>query len=128
MTCGDDRYNAKHDQNDDTCGDGIWKLHADDVLDGEGFVALFDHIGHEDIMRGAGAKHPAKRARKYRRSRYPHVMKLLVEDFWGKRFELYVGKLNHSGWKLMTVAIPPQNSAGKTGIIQKDYHYGTSTH
>ena len=26
----------------------------------------------------------------------------------------------------MTVAIPPQNSAGKTGIIQKDYHYGTS--
>lgn len=57
---------------------------------------------------------------------YPHVMKLLVEDFWGKRFELYVGKLNHSGWKLMTVAIPPQNSAGKTGIIQKDYHYGTS--
>lgn len=54
---------------------------------------------------------------------YPHTMKLLVEDFWGKRFELYVGKLNHSGWKLMTVAIPPQNSAGKTGIIQKDYHY-----
>ncbi|AGT44998.1 flagellar filament outer layer protein FlaA [Treponema pedis] len=57
---------------------------------------------------------------------YPHVLKLLVEDYWGKRFELYVGKLNHSGWKLMTVAIPPQNSAGKTGIIQKDYHYGTS--
>ncbi|UTC68240.1 MULTISPECIES: flagellar filament outer layer protein FlaA [unclassified Treponema] len=57
---------------------------------------------------------------------YPHTMKLIVEDFWGKRFELYVGKLNHSGWKLMTVAIPPQNSAGKTGIIQKDYHYGTS--
>lgn len=57
---------------------------------------------------------------------YPHTLKLIVEDFWGKRFELYVGKLNHSGWKLMTVAIPPQNSAGKTGIIQKDYHYGTS--
>lgn len=57
---------------------------------------------------------------------YPHTIKLIVEDFWGKRFELYVGKLNHSGWKLMTVAIPPQNSAGKTGIIQKDYHYGTS--
>ncbi len=57
---------------------------------------------------------------------YPHTMKLIVEDFWGKKFELYVGKLNHSGWKLMTVAIPPQNSAGKTGIIQKDYHYGTS--
>lgn len=57
---------------------------------------------------------------------YPHAMKLLIEDFWGKRFELYMGKLNHSGWKLMSVAIPPQNSAGKTGIIQKDYHYSTT--
>ena len=57
---------------------------------------------------------------------YPHTMKLIVEDFWGKRFELYVGKLNHSGWKLMTVAIPPQNAAGRTGIVQKDYHYSTT--
>lgn len=57
---------------------------------------------------------------------YPHVIKLLVEDYWGKRFELYVGKLNHAGWKLMTVAIPPQNTAGgNSGIVQKDYHYGT---
>ena len=57
---------------------------------------------------------------------YPHKMKFIVEDFWGKRFELYVGKLNHSGWKLMTVAIPPQNASGRAGIVQKDYHYGTS--
>ena len=56
---------------------------------------------------------------------YPHVLKLLLEDYLGQRFELYVGKLNHAGWKLMTVAVPPQNAAG-TGIVQKDYHYGTS--
>jgi len=56
---------------------------------------------------------------------YNHTLKLLLEDYWGKRFELYVGKLNHSGWKLMTVAIPPQNPDGKSGIIQKDYHYST---
>ncbi len=56
---------------------------------------------------------------------FPHVMNLLVEDFWGHQFEIYVGKLNHSGWKLMTVAIPPQGASGQ-GIIQKDYHYGTS--
>lgn len=57
---------------------------------------------------------------------YPHVLKLIVEDFWGKRFELYSGKLNHSGWKLMTFVIPPQNTAGgNSGIVQKDYHYGT---
>lgn len=56
---------------------------------------------------------------------YNHTMKLLLEDFWGTRFELYMGKLNHSGWKLMTVAIPPANPDGKSGIIQKDYHFGT---
>lgn len=56
---------------------------------------------------------------------YNHEIKLLLEDYWGTRFELYMGKLNHSGWKLMTVAIPPQNPDGKSGIIQKDYHYGT---
>lgn len=56
---------------------------------------------------------------------YPHVLKLLLEDYMGKQFELYVGKLNHAGWKLMTVAVPPQNATG-TGIVQKDYHYGTS--
>jgi len=57
---------------------------------------------------------------------YPHVLKFIVEDHLGKRFELYAGKLNHAGWKLMTVAIPPQNGAGMSGIVQKDYHYGTS--
>ncbi len=56
---------------------------------------------------------------------YNHTLKLILEDYWGNQFELYVGKLNHSGWKLMTVAIPPQNPDGKSGIIQKDYHYST---
>lgn len=55
---------------------------------------------------------------------FNHTLKLLLKDYWGRDFELYVGKLNHSGWKLMTVAIPPQNPDGKNGIIQKDYHYG----
>ncbi len=56
---------------------------------------------------------------------YNHTLKLLLEDYWGNQFELYMGKLNHSGWKLMTVAIPPQNPDGKAGIVQKDYHYST---
>ncbi|HOT63120.1 MAG TPA: flagellar filament outer layer protein FlaA [Treponemataceae bacterium] len=56
---------------------------------------------------------------------YGHTLKLLLEDYWGTRFELYMGKLNHSGWKLMTCSIPPQNPDGRSGIIQKDYHYGT---
>lgn len=56
---------------------------------------------------------------------YKHTLKLVLEDYWGRQFELYMGKLNHSGWKQMTVAIPPQHPNGKNGIIQKDYHYGT---
>lgn len=56
---------------------------------------------------------------------YNHTISLVLEDYWGTRFELYMGKLNHSGWKLMTVAIPPQYPDGKAGIIQKDYHYST---
>ncbi len=54
----------------------------------------------------------------------PNVMKLLVEDHEGIRYEIYMGKLNHSGWKLMTAAIPPQG-VGSTGIVQKNYHYDT---
>jgi hypothetical protein len=56
---------------------------------------------------------------------YGHTLKLLLEDYWGTQFELYVGKLNHTGWKKMTVAIPPANPDGRSGIIQKDYHFGT---
>lgn len=56
---------------------------------------------------------------------YNHTLKLVLVDYWGTQFELYMGKLNHSGWKKMTVAIPPQNPDGKSGIIQKDYHYST---
>jgi hypothetical protein len=55
---------------------------------------------------------------------YNHTLKLILEDYWGTQFELYVGKLKHSGWKLMSVAVPPQNPDGRSGIIQKDYHYG----
>ena len=54
---------------------------------------------------------------------FNHSLFLLVKDYWGNDFELYMGRLNHTGWKQMTVAIPPQNTDGKNGIIQKDYHY-----
>jgi len=56
---------------------------------------------------------------------YRHTLKLLLEDYWGKQFELYMGRLNHSGWKMLSVSIPPQHPNGKNGIIQKDYHYST---
>ena len=46
----------------------------------------------------------------------PHVLKMLVSDQFGNKAEITMGKLNFTGWKKMTVAIP-------TNIKQLDYHY-----
>ncbi|MDR0473997.1 MAG: flagellar filament outer layer protein FlaA [Treponema sp.] len=54
---------------------------------------------------------------------YNHELKLMIEDFFGRPFELYMGKLNFQGWKKLTVAIPPQAEDGKNGIVQRNYHY-----
>lgn len=45
-----------------------------------------------------------------------HVLKLLISDYFGNRAELIMGTLNFSGWKELSVAIPPH-------IVQRDYHY-----
>ncbi|GHV89557.1 flagellar filament protein FlaA [Spirochaetia bacterium] len=54
---------------------------------------------------------------------YNHELYLQLQDFFGRHFELYMGKLNFQGWKKMTVAIPPQADDGKNGIVQRNYHY-----
>jgi hypothetical protein len=54
---------------------------------------------------------------------YNHELYILLEDFFGRPFELYVGKLNFQGWKKLTVAIPPQAEDGFNGIVQRNYHY-----
>ncbi|HCM25261.1 MAG TPA: flagellar filament protein FlaA [Treponema sp.] len=54
---------------------------------------------------------------------YNHVIKLIVQDFFGRKYELYMGKLNFQGWKKLTVAIPPQSPDGQSGIVQRNYHY-----
>jgi len=54
---------------------------------------------------------------------YNHELSVLVEDFFGSIFELSMGKLNFQGWKKLTVAVPPQQPDGVTGIIQRNYHY-----
>lgn len=45
-----------------------------------------------------------------------HTLKILISDYFGKKAELTMGTLNFSGWKRLTVAIPPT-------ITQRDYHY-----
>lgn len=45
-----------------------------------------------------------------------HRMELLVSDHFGNDAVIPMGKLNFSGWKKITVTIPPH-------IKQRDYHY-----
>ena len=54
---------------------------------------------------------------------YNHMLWLEMRDFFGNTFELPMGKLNFQGWKKLSVAIPPQNPDGRTGIVQRNYHY-----
>jgi hypothetical protein len=54
---------------------------------------------------------------------YNHKLVVLIQDFFGRTFELNMGKLNFQGWKKLTVAVPPQNQDGRTGIVQRNYHY-----
>lgn len=54
---------------------------------------------------------------------YNHLMKVIVSDAFNNQFELTLGKLNFQGWKKLSVAIPPQNPDGVTGIIQRNFHY-----
>jgi hypothetical protein len=47
---------------------------------------------------------------------FNHTLKLIVSDYFGNRAEITMGKLNFSGWKKMTVAIPPH-------LKQRDFHH-----
>lgn len=47
---------------------------------------------------------------------FQHELKVVIQDQFGTRNVLSMGTLNFSGWRLLTVAIPP-------GIRQRDPHY-----
>ena len=54
---------------------------------------------------------------------FNHELVLLIQDFFGRNYEIYMGRLNFQGWKRLTVAIPPQSADGMSGVIQRSYHY-----
>jgi len=54
---------------------------------------------------------------------FNHDLVILIQDFFGRKYEFFVGKLNFIGWKKLTVAIPPQAEDGFSGVIQTNYHY-----
>jgi hypothetical protein len=47
---------------------------------------------------------------------FNHTLKVLVEDQFGNRLGLPMGKLNFSGWKKLTVAVPPT-------LVQRNSHF-----
>jgi hypothetical protein len=53
---------------------------------------------------------------------FNHDLVLLIQDYFGANYEVYMAKLNFQGWKKITVAIPPQVD-GVNGIKQRSYHY-----
>jgi hypothetical protein len=56
---------------------------------------------------------------------FNHTLTVLIEDFFGKPYELYMGNLNFQGWKQLKTAVPPQTEDGTSGIVQRNYHYNT---
>lgn len=53
-----------------------------------------------------------------------HELFLLIEDFFGRPFELNMGRLNFQGWRQLVVAIPPQSDDGFRGIVQQSFGHG----
>lgn len=53
----------------------------------------------------------------------PHTLTLLLQDYFGTNFELYVGTLDFTGWKKLTVAVPPSPD-GEHGIVQTSAYHG----
>lgn len=47
---------------------------------------------------------------------FNHRLNVVVADYFGNVNVLDMGRINFSGWKRMTVAVPPT-------IVQRDYHY-----
>ena len=52
-----------------------------------------------------------------------HQLWLLVQDYNGHNFEIWMGSLEFSGWKKITTAIPPTPD-GEHGIIQQSPYFG----
>ncbi|MCL2382357.1 MAG: flagellar filament outer layer protein FlaA [Treponema sp.] len=52
-----------------------------------------------------------------------HNLYLMIEDFFGRPFELHMGRLNFQGWQQLVVPIPPQAEDGFRGIVQRNFRY-----
>ena len=51
---------------------------------------------------------------------FNHTLSIVIEDYFGNRNVLPLGRLNFSGWKKLTVAVPPT-------VEQRNPHYNQQT-
>lgn len=52
-----------------------------------------------------------------------HDLYVLVQDYFGHNFELYMGDLGFTGWKKLICVVPPSPD-GKNGIVQSSAYFG----
>ncbi len=52
-----------------------------------------------------------------------HDLYILIEDYFGRSYELYMGNLGFSGWKKLTAVVPPSPDS-EHGIVQHSAYYG----
>lgn len=52
-----------------------------------------------------------------------HDLYVLVQDYFGRNYELYMGSLGFSGWKKLTAVVPPSPDS-EHGIVQHSVYFG----
>jgi len=52
-----------------------------------------------------------------------HEIYLIIQDYYGNQFEVWLGSLEFTGWKKLTVAIPPSTD-NEHGIVQTSVYSG----
>lgn len=51
-----------------------------------------------------------------------HSLYVLVQDMFGRKYQIYMGDLGFTGWKKLTAVVPPSLD-GETGIVQNSPFY-----
>jgi TonB family protein len=54
---------------------------------------------------------------------FHHALSIVVLDYYGRAFELPLGRLDFTGWKSLKAHVPPFDPATGAGIVQDDTHY-----
>ncbi len=54
---------------------------------------------------------------------FRHRLSFVVLDYYGRAYDLPLGRLNFSGWKKLQAYVPRHDPATGTGIVQNDGHF-----